>query len=169
MPAHVSRCPARRRLAALAAGFAFLAAVAGCSSGPKDAGGTGGAADGKPQAPAPHRTSPSPSANATASASTRPSASPSTTAEDGTDYGSCKDGTCQISVTGPADIPVGRLTLHASVSGNTVSLRVSAPGAESNMTLSGTSGAGRLQVNGETINVRTTSVGDGSAVLDITP
>jgi hypothetical protein len=166
MPAHVRPCPARRRLAALAAGFALLAAVAGCSSGPKDA---GGAADGKPPAPAPHRTSPSPSANATASASTKPSASPATTAEDGTDYGSCKDGTCQVSVSGPADIPVGRLTLHASVSGNTVSLRVSAPGAETNMTLSGTSGAGRLQVNGETINVRTTSVGDGSAVLDITP
>ncbi|MCF3963347.1 hypothetical protein [Streptomyces fuscigenes] len=67
----------------------------------------------------------------------------------------------------PAAIPVGRRTLHASVTDGTVLLSESQAGSRTTMTLSGTGGHAHLRTNGAGVDVTVRRLTGATAVLDI--
>ncbi|WP_326835639.1 hypothetical protein VSH64_12025 [Amycolatopsis rhabdoformis] len=96
----------------------------------------------------------------------RPLGSPPPTlppAANGTDYGACAAGKCQVLVTGQADITASGLTFTASVT--TSGVRVLQELSE--MVL-GVGGSGSFGYAGHMVTVRVTAVLEGKAVLDIT-
>ncbi|NUU26453.1 MAG: hypothetical protein HOV68_33855 [Streptomycetaceae bacterium] len=166
-----------RTKATLAAAAVLLAAaLAGCdtSSDPK--------AD-----PAAAGSSPA-TAGSTATPSRAPSSSPPPSAADGANLDACRDGACQILVSGPATVPLdGSVLAELSVElkdgdvefnatprpGSTVGGSISA-GCVAVIRVSGTgSGVSTLCGNVDTANtgglvVRALTVAAGSAVVDIT-
>lgn len=135
---------ASRRTPLLAGGVLLVALLAaGCGAEPE----TDASADGK--------RSDKPSAEPTARASTRepsrtpttsapPSPQPTASASDGTRYSACADGTCEVAVSGPVDIPVdgGTFTVKKVHREDGVKYEVSmATGATGSGTMKGACGS----------------------------
>ncbi|MGC9544406.1 hypothetical protein [Streptomyces sp. UG1] len=100
-----------------------------------------------------------------------PTPSPSSTgplpkAEDGKDTAACKDGNCEILVTGPVDLVVGEWDLHVTVQGSTVTItRSDSSGFVSNMSFGDGGGAGFATAGGKETTVDGTAVHKDRAVL----
>ncbi|MGW4488245.1 hypothetical protein ACWEOE_30895 [Amycolatopsis sp. NPDC004368] len=83
-------------------------------------------------------------------------------AANGSDFGACASGGCQVLVTGQADITVSGMTFTASVTSGGVRLL-----QELSEMVLGAGGSGSFGYSGRTVTVRVVDVLDGKAVLDI--
>jgi hypothetical protein len=82
-----------------------------------------------------------PAATTTAAVTTTTTTPPAPTAADGADYAACADGTCEVAVSGPVDIPLG-----GSVGPGTFAVRaVLADGVEFELTSAIGGGSGSLK------------------------
>lgn len=124
-PPAASAAPAAGGRSPLLAGGVLLVALLTSACGTQPDGGTAGEGRKEPRATA---SSPEPG---TTEAATSAPAPPPLTAEDGTDYAACEDGTCEVAVPGPGpvEVPVagGTFTAKKVTAGDAVKFELSTP------------------------------------------
>lgn len=94
-----------------------------------------------------------------------PPKGPSPQARNGTDYGACAGGTCQVQVSGQADLMVAALEIRVQVAGSRITLTEGTGG----MQLGSGGDASFGQGGGKGVKIHVTSADGTTAVLDISP